>query len=158
MATAQQLESLRLIYAEAQKSGHIFPAMAACEAMVETSWMKDPFVSEYHNLFEEKWYRGCAYPRASRETWEEINGQRVKQTAVFVWYPSFAESFADRMHTLHRLAGTFPEYAAALASMTPEDFVTNVSKRWSTSSTRAQTCIEIYHAHSDIFEPPVSVA
>jgi flagellum-specific peptidoglycan hydrolase FlgJ len=67
------------------------------------------------------------------------------------------EAFEARMDLLVRLAYQYKAYNDALHATTPEDFLTAVSRAWSTDPLRAQKCIAILHAHSDTLttQPPV---
>ena len=63
------------------------------------------------------------------------------QWAVF---ESLTACFAARMALLRRLSPEYPNYAAALKAGTPEDFVTLVSKSWSSDPRRAEKVLAVY--------------
>jgi flagellum-specific peptidoglycan hydrolase FlgJ len=64
--------------------------------------------------------------------------------AKFVEYPTLEDCLADRQATLTRLASVYPHYKAALEATTPEDYVREVSRTWSTDPGRAEKCLAIY--------------
>jgi len=159
MASPEQLAALKTIYGEAKLSSHIFPEMAACEAMVETTWLTSKLGLNYKNLFGAKQSVDAPiFQTVVMPTWEIIHGQHVNILAKFVQFPSYADSFNARMETLDRLKFQYQAYSDALAATSPEDFVTSVSRAWSTDPTRASQCIAIYHAHRDIFALAMDVA
>ncbi len=147
------------MYGQAKLSEHIFPAMAACEAMVETGWMSSELARDYCNLFGQKQSVGQPiFLSVNMPTREVVDGQWIDVRAKFVWFPNVAACFTARMHTLLRLADAYPHYAAALHASNAEDYVIAVSKTWSTDPMRAAKCISIYRAHADIFDPVVNIA
>lgn len=159
MATPQQLQALADVYGQAKVSEHIYPAMAACEAMVETGWMASELARDYCNLFGQKQsVEAPIFLSVSMPTWEVVNGQKIDIRAKFVWFPNAAACFTVRMHTLLRLSDQYPNYATALHASNAEDYVTAVSRTWSTDRTRAAQCIAIYHAHANLFDPVVNIA
>lgn len=130
----------------AQQSGHIFPAMAACEAALESGYGTSGLAIQHNNLFGMKQHHPPIYGTVSLPTWEVINGQNVHVSADWVSYPDWATCFQDRMATLKRLH-SYPNYAAALAAATPIEYITAVSKTWSTDPKRGDKVINIYHAY-----------
>ena len=56
--------------------------------------------------------------------------------------------FADRLATLQRLAVSpdFVRYKMALNATTPEAFIDNVSRKWSTDPRRGEKVLDIYKA------------
>ena len=153
MASAQQLEFLKNAGYAAKQAGHIWPAMAACEAAVETEWGVTIASTGDNNLFGTKQHTMPVFGTVMLPTREFIAGKWISIQAPFIKYPTLQDSFADRMATLNRLAASYPHYAAALAATSAEVFVTEVSKTWSTSPTRASDCIAIFRAHGDILPP-----
>lgn len=131
----------------AEQAWHIFPLMAACEAAIETGYGTSRLSIEGFNLFGSKSPVKPIYPSISFPTKEFLHGQWVTIQAEFVKYPSFTESFEDRMLTLHRLASAYPHYAYALVAKDPFTYVTAVSQSWSTDPNRAKTAISIYHTY-----------
>lgn len=156
MATLEQLQFLERAAAAARHANHVWPEFAACEAALETSWGTSQLFLRGNNVFGEKQHATPVYLTMMLPTWEVVNGQKITIQAAFIWFPSAIEAFMSRMETLQRLAGTYPEYAAALAATTGEEFVTEVSKRWSTDPERAVKVLEIYSAHKDVFAQPAS--
>ena len=154
MATPQQLANLRELYEQAKASQHIWPAMAACEACLETGWLSDELGKDYNNVFGRKVSVGAEnpYQQVRLPTKEDIGDRVVSIWATFVWYPSKAESFTDRMALLERLQDTYPDYKAALHAATPEDYISSVSAKWSTDPDRGKKVLQIYHAHKDILQ------
>ncbi len=153
MISEAQRNCLEDCYVGAKKSGHIWPEMAACEAMEESAWGTTKLYVQGHNVFGEKQrvQDPLEYSTLILPTWEVVRGLRQNILAAFVQYPSFQACFADRMATLRRLAPEYPDYAAALAATSAEEFVTCVSRTWSTDPNRAKNVIEIYNAHKDLF-------
>ena len=150
--TEIQRQFLIAAVAQAKAAGHIFPEMAACEAAVESAWGSSELAHNYNNLFGQKQQTHPVYGTVHIPTKEFIAGKWVDQDAAWVVFPDWQFCFASRMNTLRNLSTTYPHYALALASDTPEEYVTEVSKSWSTSPTRAETCIEIFNAHKDILD------
>lgn len=84
-------------------------------------------------------------------TWEVVHGHRQNIVAQFVMFPDFASAYRDRMEVLTRLANIYPEYAHALRAGNGAEFVTQVSRRWSTDPERAAKVLEIHAAHEGVF-------
>jgi flagellum-specific peptidoglycan hydrolase FlgJ len=154
MASPQQLENLKNLFLAAQTSEHIFPAMAACEACLETGWLTSTLGYEYNNLFGQKVSVDAPNPflQVRLPTEEDIGGVVVNIWADFVWYPTKDKAFTDRMDLLVRLQDTFPHYKSALHAPAPETYIVEVSKSWSTDPDRAAKVLQIYNAHKSIFE------
>lgn len=130
----------------AKDSGHLFPEYAACEAALESAYGLSGLVLKANNLFGMKAHKGT--PQDSiliLPTKEYINGNWITVNAQWMKYATWAEAFKDRMATLARLAPGFHFYAVALQAKSGEDFITNVSKTWSTDPNRAQKVLTIYH-------------
>lgn len=151
MASPVQLAALAACYKAAQASGHVYPAAAACEGAVESAWFTSQLYVQANNIFGMKSHAGTSGPVLNMPTKEFLNGQWVTIIASWMKYPTLSASFADRMATLERLAPEYPFYAEALNATTPEDYLVQVSKTWSTDPGRAATCEAILHAHADIF-------
>jgi flagellum-specific peptidoglycan hydrolase FlgJ len=150
MITPEQKFALREALGSAILSGHCFPAMAACEAMVESAWGTSALYLKARNAFGLKQRSHPVFPTLAMPTKEDLDGQWTTISADFVQYPDVASCFADRMATLERLKNAYPHYAAALSAGTAEEYVTQVSKSWSTAPDRAANCIAIYNAHQDV--------
>lgn len=129
---------------QAEQAGHIYPDMAACEAALESGYGTSALAIEGNNLFGCHQHKVPIYETMSLPTREYINGQYVQEPALWVKYPSLAACFADRVATLQRLARFFTNYTNALVAANPIDYVTAVSKSWSTDPDRAAKCIAIY--------------
>jgi flagellum-specific peptidoglycan hydrolase FlgJ len=151
MASPQQLAALARVYASAKESGCIWPQAQACEAMVETAWLTDELGLHDNNIFGIKQHKHPIFATVNLPTREFLCGKWVTINDDFVKYPTLADCFADRMNTLRNLAPSYPHYAAALVATNPEDFLTQVSRTWSTGPTRGATCIAILHSHPEIF-------
>lgn len=152
MATPQQLANLRELYEQAMESEHIWPAMAACEACLESAWLNSELARDYHNLFGQKQSKTPEYHTVRLPTEEVLNGHTFKLWASFVWYPSKAVAFTERMKLLERLQDSYPAYKQALNAVTAEDYVSFVSEKWSTDPLRAKKVLQIYNAHKDILQ------
>lgn len=134
--------------AQAEQSGHIFPAMAACEAALESGYGTSGLAIADNNLFGMKQHEHPIYGTVVLPTREFLHGEWTVVNASWIQYPDYASCFQDRMDTLKRLAGEFPHYAAALAAQDEVTYVTEVSKSWSTDPERATKVIEIYNEYN----------
>jgi flagellum-specific peptidoglycan hydrolase FlgJ len=137
--------------------GHPFPDMTACEAALESRYGESQLARDANNYFGMKAHQHQDNPdwgTISLPTKEWINSRWVTVNASFEKYPSPEDCFADRLKTLTRLASVYPNYKAALEAQTPEDFVTFVSKTWSTDPNRATNVILIYRQYvADMVQP-----
>jgi flagellum-specific peptidoglycan hydrolase FlgJ len=159
MLSPEQEQWYVATFQEALKSGHIFPEMATCEAAVETAWGTSKCCVEGKNIFGEKQHAVPIFETVYLPTEEWQNGRMVGLKSVaWVKYPTLADCFADRMATLRRLSAQYPAYAAALAASSPELYVINVSRSWSTDPARSVKCIEIYDAHAGLLKPAAQAA
>ena len=90
-------------------------------------------------------------------TREFLHGSWVMVPAKWVVFAGWQECFAERMAELRRLGAAYPHYRAALAALTGEVFVEEVSRSWSTDPERAQKVLSVFREHfSD--QPAVRVA
>jgi len=62
------------------------------------------------------------------------------------------------MKLLHTLESAYPHYAAALKAKNGEEFITEVSKSWSTDPQRAGKVLSIYDHHHAAFVSPAQAA
>lgn len=131
----------------AKSAGHIFPAMATCEAALESAWGASQLAREGNNLFGSKQQRHPVYDTLHIPTREFIHHTWITVEAAWVHYPDVPTCFRERMNTLERLKGEYPHYAAALAAKTPEEYVNEVSRSWSTDPERAAKVLSIYREH-----------
>lgn len=150
MLTQEQEQGLTKAAMAAKAAGHIFPEMAACEAALESAWFTSKLAVEDNNLFGCKQHEHPVYGTVHIPTREFEDQRWVTADAAWVEYPDLSSCFADRMNTLRTLSGTYPHYGVALVCDTPEEYVTEVSRSWSTDPARATKCIEIYHAHKPL--------
>ena len=148
MFTDSQLQFLNDTANAALKAGHIYPAMAACEAALESGYGTSGLAKTDHNLFGMKQHQHPVYGTHVLPTREFENGAWIVINANWVSYPSTVECFIDRMNTLKRLAPVYQHYAAALAAPDAGTYVTEVSKTWSTDPNRATKVAGIYHAYT----------
>ena len=131
----------------ARAGGHIFPEYAACEAALESAWGGSALAVQANNLFGQKQShppRGASLPMPTHEF---LNGAWVTVTADWMIFSDWQSCFSERMAMLQRLAGQFPQYRAALAAETGEQFVTSVSLRWSTDPGRGGKVLNLFHRH-----------
>jgi flagellum-specific peptidoglycan hydrolase FlgJ len=149
MATQAQLEQLKAFADAARVAKHIFPEMAACEAVIETGWGTSTLYLRYRNIFGQKQSHSPIFTSVRMPTTEYENGKPRGMRADFVVFPTAMEAFEARMALLTRLATNYPNYNSALHAADPEEFVTMVSRSWSTDPDRAKNCIAIYRAHHD---------
>lgn len=152
MISQKQAQTLVDTFQQAKESGHLFPAYAACEVMVETGWGTSQSYLQGNNCFGEKQTHPPVFETVSLPTREYLHGEWVTINADFIKYPTIADSFRHRMQTLERLAPNYIEYANALCAQTGEAFVTEVCKKWSTDPSRAATVLAIYRAHKDLLQ------
>jgi flagellum-specific peptidoglycan hydrolase FlgJ len=160
-------EFIQLATTCAQTAGHIFPQMAACEAALESGYGRSQLAAADNNLFGMKQHRHPEYGTVNLPTKEFVKdtaptlpakdagkggatpaaGKWVETMAEFVKYPDWESCFRDRMETLRRLAPHYPHYAAALAANTPEQYVTEVSRSWSTDPGRAGKVLSLFREY-----------
>ena len=138
----------------ARAGGHVFPEYAACEAALESGWGRSRLAVEANNLFGQKQSHPAVAgtETLAMPTREYLHGHWMTVAANWVKFPGMAECFGARMELLRRLAGSYPEYRAALEAATGEQYVMAVSKRWSTDPERAGKVLAIYDAHSTEFQ------
>ena len=146
MFTDAQLKFLNDTGVAATTAKHIFPAMAACEAALESGYGTSGLAKTDHNLFGMKQHQHPVYGTHNLPTKEFLNGTWQVVNAAWVSYPSEVECFIDRMNTLQRLSHAYPHYAAALAAPDAGTYITEVSKTWSTDPERANKVLAIFHA------------
>jgi flagellum-specific peptidoglycan hydrolase FlgJ len=137
---------LSLAFAAAEKCGHVFPEMAACEAALESDYGRSVLASVYNNLFGCKQHQHPVYGTHVLPTRECLDGKWVALNSSWIVYPDWAACFGDRMATLKRLASVYPHYAAALAAQSPLEYLSEVSQTWSTDPQRAAKVQAIYDA------------
>lgn len=152
MLSPLQTHFLTVVYQAAKQSAHIFPGAAAAEAALESEWGLSELAVKDFNLFGQKQQVHPIYGTVHIPTKEFLNHHWVVVDAAWIVFPNWAASFGSRMDTLRRLASAYPHYDAALEATTPEVFVTEVSKSWSTDPDRAKKVLDIYHSHLDILK------
>ncbi len=141
--------------AAARASGHLFPEFAACEAALESGWGMSHLAVEANNLFGQK----QAHPplqgtdTISMPTREFLHGAWVVVQANWVKFPDWAACFRERMALLRSLSQAYPYYKAALGAPTGEQFITEVSKTWSTDPDRAGKVLSVFDVHRAAFGP-----
>lgn len=147
-----QIEFLTHACDAAREGGHIFPEMAACEAVLESGWGLSRLAREANNLFGQKQDRGHTegIGTLTVPTREFLHGKWVVVDADWVRFPDWVASFAGRMEILRALSPEIPAYAEALRAGTPEQFVEIVSRRWSTDPDRAGKVLSIYDEHHEL--------
>lgn len=151
---AVQEEFLRKAYSAASAAGHIFPRFAACEAALESGWGLSKLAVEANNLFGQK----QAHPAfkgtetLTLPTREFLHGAWVTVEAHWVRFADWSGCFAGRMALLRSLRHAYPNYAAALDAATGEQFITEVSKTWSTDPGRAGKVLSVYDCHKAALE------
>lgn len=129
---------------EATRSFHPWPEYAACEAALESNFGDSSLAAVDNNLFGTKQHTHPVYGTVNLPTREFLHGSWVTVEAEFVKYPDWESSFRDRYLTLQRLAPRYPFYWAALKADSGEEFVTEVSKTWSTDPQRAAKVLAIH--------------
>lgn len=131
----------------ARMVAHPFPDMVACEAALESRYGESVLAQQGNNLFGMKTHQHPEYGTINLPTREFLGGEWERVNAGFERYPTLDDCFADRLKTLRRLSPVYPHYKAALTATTPEEFVTEVSKSWSTDPNRAANVIAIYRSY-----------
>jgi flagellum-specific peptidoglycan hydrolase FlgJ len=147
MLTPQQQSFLNEAHQAAIDAGHIFPAVAACEAALESRYGQSKLAVEANNLFGQKQSHPPLGETLSLPTEKYLKGQWVTVNADWVKFPKLADSFAARMALLRRLAPAYPHYANALVAKTEPDYITEVSASWSTDPNRASNVLMTWKLH-----------
>jgi flagellum-specific peptidoglycan hydrolase FlgJ len=152
MPTPQE-EFLLRAAAAARSAGHLFPDYAACEAALESGWGLSHLATGANNLFGQK----QSHPplpgtgTLTLPTREFLHGAWVAVQANWVKFADWESCFRERMALLRSLAAAWPNYAAALRAVTGEQFVTDVSRTWSTDPARAGKVLSLYDHHRAVF-------
>jgi flagellum-specific peptidoglycan hydrolase FlgJ len=151
-----QDEFLLKATAAARAAGHLFPEYAACEAALESGWGLSHLATEANNLFGQKQSHP---PLPGTETLnlptrEFLHGAWVSVQAAWVKFPAWESCFRERMALLHSLAASWPNYSAALRATTGDQFITEVSRTWSTDPARAGKVLAVYDYHRAVFAAP----
>jgi flagellum-specific peptidoglycan hydrolase FlgJ len=137
---------------EAVKANHPFARMAACEAALESNYGLSELARDANNLFGMKQHCHPIFGTMNLPTreWENgpdghaVDGRWIAVTAEWVKYPDFGACFADRLATLERLSNAYPHYKAALAAHDATEYISEVSKTWSTDPDRGKKVLSIY--------------
>lgn len=138
--------------AAARAAGHLFPEYAACEAALESGWGMSHLAAEANNLFGQK----QAHPplagtdTVSLRTREYLHGAWVSVQANWVKFPDWSACFRERMALLQSLSAAYPNYKAALQASSGEQFITEVSKTWSTDPSRAGKVLAVHDCHRNV--------
>lgn len=156
MLTADQEDFLKKVAQAAKAAAHIYPRMAACEAVVESAWGTSELYKQANNIFGTKQHEHPIFGTFNLPTKEFLHHQWTVVNADWVKYPTLMASFQDRMDTLNRLARAYPHYLRALHALNNEEYVTEVSQSWSTDPDRAKKCIAIYNAHWVLLDTTVA--
>ena len=138
---------LQKLAAAATESGHPWPQYAAYEVALETGWVIATAASLSTQLSRTKQHALPIFQTVNLPTREFLAGKWVVENDDFIFYPTWAASFADRKATLVRLAPEYFHYAAALNATDGETYVRQVSMSWSTDPDRADHVISIHRAH-----------
>lgn len=146
-----QTQFLARVSEQATISGHIWPVMAACEAALESSFGKSQLAIQGNNLWGMKQHKVVPiFETISIPTREYIKGKYIQVPALWIKYPTIADCIVDRMNTLRRL---HMWYAPALSATTPIQYVTEVSKVWSSDPDRASKVVSIYEEYQKELSP-----
>ena len=134
----------------ARAAHHIFPEYAACEAALESGWGRSKLAIEASNLFGQKQSHPAlaGTQTITMPTREYLHQHWTTVLANWAKFSNTTDCFAARMALLERLSGSYPNYRAALAAATGEQYVVAVSKSWSTDPERAGKVLAIYDAHA----------
>ncbi len=136
----------------ARAAGHLFPEYAACEAALESGWGMSHLAVEANNLFGQK---QAHPPLAGTETIalptrEYLHGAWIRVQANWVKFADWSACFRERMALLHSISAAYPNYKAALQAPSGEQFITEVSKTWSTDPSRAGKVLAVYDCHRKV--------
>lgn len=140
--------------AAALAAGHIFPEFAACEAALESAWGQSKLATEANNLFGQKQSHPPVGAGLQLPTKEYAHGAWLTVPALWAKFADWQGCFAARMALLERLANAYPAYAAALAAKDGSEFVTLVSRRWSTDPHRGEKVLQVWQMHRGVFDAP----
>lgn len=147
--TVAEKQFLRDAAAAAQKAGHIFPEIAACEGALESTYGRSEIARDGNNLFGMKQHRHAIYGTLVVPTREFEKGEWiVVGGADWVKYPDWASCFADRMSTLSRMAPYLDHYRRALAAQDQRSYVIQVSESWSTDPGWECTCCSMFQTEA----------
>jgi flagellum-specific peptidoglycan hydrolase FlgJ len=148
-----QHDFLKKAYAAAFNARHIYPQFAACEAALESAWGQSRLAIEANNLFGQKQSRPPLKGTGTltMPTREFIRKQWINVDANWVKFASWEESFRERMSLLQRLCEAYPHYGVALEAHSGVEFITEVSKSWSTDPERAAKVLAVHAEHSSAF-------
>jgi flagellum-specific peptidoglycan hydrolase FlgJ len=152
LITPEQQAFLEKAYAAAVKAAHVFPAMAASEAALESTWGTSQLALLGNNLFGAKQQVHPEFATIHLPTREFLNHAWTTVDAAWCSYPDFETSFFARMDTLRRLAPTYPHYAFAVEAKDPWAYIHEVSQSWSTDPDRADKVGQIYRLHAASLE------
>lgn len=151
--TPAQKDFLLAAFAAAEKAGHIFAEMAACEAALESGYGRSVLAVQAKNLFGMKQHAHPIFGTCVLPTNEFFDSEWIRVEAKWVLYPDYDTCFADRMATLKRLAPMYAHYAAALAASSGTTYVNEVSRTWSTDPARANKVLAIYDQMAGNWNP-----
>ena len=155
-----QEEFLRKASDAAAAAGHMFPEYAACEAALESAWGLSHLAARANNLFGQKQSHPAheGTETISLPTREYLHGAWTTVPANWIVFAGWQACFEERMKLLHTLESAYPHYAAALKAKNGEEFITEVSKSWSTDPQRAGKVLSIYDHHQAVFVHPAQAA
>lgn len=143
MASLAQIEWLKTAHEAAKKAGHKWPECAACEAAVETGWGQHiPHGS--NNVLGIKAYRGWTGKTTRAKGTEQAPTGEWSAPEQDSWcvFPTMEDCFREQMKILAET-----RYQKALAATTPEAYITEECRVWSTGILKGQAVLQVYHAH-----------
>jgi flagellum-specific peptidoglycan hydrolase FlgJ len=149
--TDLQLTFLRDVHDAAVKAQHVWPAMAACEAALESNWGVSRLAREARNLFGLKRPSAWTGQTISIPTQEYLHGTWVTVSATWPVFRDFADCMTERMHVLR----ANHVYAPALAAKTAEEYISAVSRVWATDPQRGLKVQSIWLAHAALLSTPI---
>ncbi|MGH9616458.1 MAG: glucosaminidase domain-containing protein [Acidobacteriaceae bacterium] len=140
-------------YRAAQAAHHVFPAYAACEAALESGWGQSQLATEANNLFGQKQSHPpmTGTETVAMPTREYLHDHWMTVSANWAKFTDWSECFRARMALLERLSHAYPNYGVALRAADGEQYLTAVSRSWSTDPERAGKVLAVYDAHSSLF-------
>lgn len=141
---------LSQMYRAAIAANHKWPGAAAAEAWVETGGSHWPRNS--CNVLGIMDHKGWLGPITLKDGTEQEPSGLWDAPKLDAWcvFGSFTDCFAEQMRILQH-----PNFTAAVAATTIEDYIREECKVWSTGILKGVSVLQTYRAHLDILAPEV---
>jgi len=155
MATEQQLQFLKEMYESAKRADHRWPGAAACEAVTETGWSAH-IPKGSNNVLGIKALGKYKGPYVTADGTEQNADGTFTIPASMAWrvYKTTDDCFRDQMVilTTQRNGDGALLYQKALDADTPEDYIVEESKIWSTGVLKGAIVLQIYKRYKEVFQ------